>query len=98
MEASKARKSVRTQNFDQNDKQRSLTWININPVLLVPLLFIILAPILGLAHGVKEGNADLIQDQEAFQFWPFFYLGAKHMLTGFGHLGFLAAVIFSVSG
>ena len=83
--------------MDQNDEQRSLTRIDINPVLLVPLLFIILAPVHGLAHGVKEGNADFVQDQEAFQFWPFFYLGAKHMVRGFGHLGFLAGVIFSVA-
>ena len=29
-----------------------------------------------------------------FQFWPYFYLGAKHMVTGFDHLAFLAGVIF----
>ena len=61
---------------------------------LVPLLLMILAPVLGVAHGVEEGDAAFIQGQAGFQFWPYFYLGAKHMVTGFDHLAFLAGVIF----
>ena len=61
---------------------------------LVPLLLMILAPALGVAHGVEEGDAAFIQGQAGFQFWPYFYLGAKHMVTGFDHLAFLAGVIF----
>ena len=63
-------------------------------VFVVPLLFMILAPALGIAHGVEEGDAAFIQGQSGFQFWPYFYLGAKHMVTGFDHLAFLAGVIF----
>ena len=61
---------------------------------LVLLLFMILAPALGVAHGVEEGDASFIKGQAGFQFWPYFYLGAKHMVTGFDHLAFLAGVIF----
>ena len=61
---------------------------------LVPLLIMILAPALGVAHGGEEGAAAFIQGQAGFQFWPYFYLGAKHMVTGFDHLAFLAGVIF----
>ena len=49
-----------------------------------------------MAHGVEEGDAAFIQGQAGFQFWPYFYLGAKHMVTGFDHLAFLAGVIFSL--
>ena len=61
---------------------------------LVPLLLMILTPALGVAHGVEEGDVAFIQGQAGFQFWPYFYLGAKHMVTGFDHLTFLAGVIF----
>jgi hypothetical protein len=39
-----------------------------------------------LAHGVAESSGVL--------FGPFVYLGAKHMVTGYDHLLFLAGVIF----
>lgn len=54
----------------------------------------IIVPGLVLAHGVAEGDANFIQSQQGFQFWPYFYLGAKHMVTGYDHLAFLAGVIF----
>lgn len=47
-----------------------------------------------LAHGVAEGDASFIQAQAGFHFWPYFYLGAKHMVTGYDHLLFLAGVVF----
>lgn len=46
------------------------------------------------AHGVADGDAIFLQSQQGFQFWPYFYLGAKHMVTGYDHLLFLAGVIF----
>ncbi len=58
------------------------------------LLAGILLPGLAWAHGVAEGDASFIQSQEGFHFWPYFYLGAKHMVTGYDHLLFLAGVIF----
>jgi hypothetical protein len=46
------------------------------------------------AHGVADGDAIFLQSQQGFQFWPYFYLGAKHMVTGYDHLLFLAGIIF----
>ena len=54
----------------------------------------VLLPVLAIAHGVSEGDAAFIEGQSGFQFWPYFYLGAKHMVTGYDHLAFLAGVIF----
>lgn len=47
-----------------------------------------------LAHGVAEGDASFLQGKQGFHFWPYFYLGAKHMVTGYDHLLFLAGVVF----
>lgn len=54
-------------------------------VLFAPLLF---------AHGVEEGDALFIEQVNGAQWLPFIYLGAKHMVTGYDHLLFLAGVIF----
>ena len=53
-----------------------------------------LATASAVGHGVAEGDASFIQSQQGFHFWPYFYLGAKHMVTGYDHLLFLAGVIF----
>ena len=45
-------------------------------------------------HGVAEGDANFLQSQSGFHFWPYFYLGAKHMVTGYDHLLYLAGVVF----
>ena len=45
-------------------------------------------------HGVDDGDASFLANQTGFHFWPYFYLGAKHMVTGYDHLLFLAGVIF----
>ena len=46
------------------------------------------------AHGVSDGDALFIQQASGLQLFPFAYLGAKHMLTGYDHLLFLTGVIF----
>lgn len=46
------------------------------------------------AHGVSGGDADYLARAEGVQFWPYLYLGAKHMFTGYDHLLFLVGVIF----
>jgi hypothetical protein len=48
------------------------------------------------AHGVAEGDKGYIQETSGFLFWPFVYLGAKHMVTGYDHLLFLLVVIFFI--
>ncbi len=47
-----------------------------------------------LAHGVTEGDKGFIQESSGMMLFPFMYLGAKHMMTGYDHLLFLFGVIF----
>lgn len=46
------------------------------------------------AHGVADGDKGYIQEITGVHLLPFAYLGAKHMITGYDHLLFLAGVIF----
>jgi hypothetical protein len=47
-----------------------------------------------MAHGVDEKTRQFLQNNTGVQFFPFMYIGAKHMVTGYDHLLFLAGVIF----
>ena len=49
---------------------------------------------MALAHAVAEGDKGYIQEISGINLLPFIYLGAKHMVTGYDHLLFLAGVIF----
>jgi HupE / UreJ protein len=53
-----------------------------------------LLPALAFGHGVSTRDAGFVAGVEGAHFWPFVYLGAKHMVTGYDHLLFLAGVIF----
>ncbi len=57
----------------------------------LPLL---LAAGIALAHTVAESDQDFVRNAGGVQIVPFLYLGAKHMVTGYDHLLFLAGVIF----
>jgi uncharacterized membrane protein YuzA (DUF378 family) len=46
------------------------------------------------AHGVDESTRLFLQNNTGVQFFPFMYIGAKHMVTGYDHLLFLVGVIF----
>ena len=46
------------------------------------------------AHGVAEGDQSFLAQSEGVWAGPFMYLGAKHMVTGYDHLLYLAGVIF----
>ncbi len=46
------------------------------------------------AHGVPQGDKGCIQETTGMILFPFIYLGAKHMVTGYDHLLFLLGVIF----
>ena len=63
------------------------------PRALVALLLSAL-PMWAVAHGVADADAHFLQARTGFHFWPYFYLGAKHMVTGYDHLLFLAGVVF----
>src|SRR5215207_9065974 len=58
---------------------------------------LIMLPLLcpdALAHAVAAGDKGYIQEITGVHLIPFVYLGAKHMITGYDHLLFLAGVIF----
>lgn len=46
------------------------------------------------AHGITGGDQVFLEQNTGIQLIPFIYLGAKHMVTGYDHLLFLAGVIF----
>lgn len=46
------------------------------------------------AHNVAREDIELISGHSGWQFWLYTWLGAKHMVTGYDHLLFLAGVIF----
>ncbi len=47
-----------------------------------------------IAHGVAGSDAKYLESLSGVHFLPLMYLGAKHMVTGYDHLLFLAGVIF----
>jgi hypothetical protein len=68
------------------------------PPVLIAFGVLLLALAIGagpaFAHGVEAGDKGYIQETSGIVFWPFVYLGAKHMVTGYDHLLFLFGVIF----
>ena len=46
------------------------------------------------AHGVNENDKAFIEGASGINIIPYIYLGAKHMVTGYDHLLFLAGVVF----
>lgn len=47
-----------------------------------------------LAHGISGDDQAFLLGATGAQIGPYIYLGAKHMVTGYDHLLFLAGVIF----
>jgi hypothetical protein len=45
-------------------------------------------------HGIEGADQDFLLRNTGMNIGPFLYLGAKHMVTGYDHLLFLAGVIF----
>lgn len=62
--------------------------------LILAILIVPLVPMFAYAHAVAAGDKGYIQEITGVHFIPFMYLGAKHMITGYDHLLFLAGVIF----
>ncbi|MEM9835621.1 MAG: HupE/UreJ family protein, partial [Bacteroidota bacterium] len=58
---------------------------------LTYLLPALLIPTLLFAHGVSEGDQAILTNGGLLSY---IYVGAKHMVTGYDHLLFLAGVIF----
>lgn len=62
----------------------------LKPKLLLSVLFLFI-PVTGFAHGVNASDQATLNNGNL---WSYIYVGAKHMLTGYDHLLFLAGVIF----
>ena len=60
---------------------------------LLGVLLLVWSSVL-LAHGVDEDDQAFIEGAAGINIVPYMYLGAKHMVTGYDHLLFLAGVIF----
>ncbi|MEO6184862.1 MAG: HupE/UreJ family protein [Steroidobacteraceae bacterium] len=61
------------------------------------VLGVLMATVVALSawgHGVAGGDAAYLESVSGVHFLPLMYLGAKHMVTGYDHLLFLAGVIF----
>jgi len=58
------------------------------------LLFFLLIPSLAFAHAIGGTDAAFVAATNGPDPFPFLYLGAKHMVTGYDHLLFLVGVIF----
>jgi hypothetical protein len=54
----------------------------------------LLAPAAAFGHPMSGNNAGFVQMTDGPAVGPYLYLGAKHMVTGYDHLFFLAGVIF----
>lgn len=61
---------------------------------LAAALGLLLACGVAAAHGVADKDKAFILANPGPQVAPFLYLGAKHMVTGYDHLLFLAGVVF----
>ena len=48
---------------------------------------------LALAHDVAQGDRAFVEATQGPAFFPFLYLGAKHMVTGYDHILFLIGVV-----
>jgi len=76
----------------------ALRWPDTDRLLrLLGLLLIVaalLSAVAAFAHDMSQANKTYVQSINGPAPVPFFYLGAKHMVTGIDHLLFLLGVIF----
>lgn len=83
-----------TRLFPDRGQPTRLSRFGAFPRALAGVLLYLLFSAVAYAHGVAEGDKGYIQEISGTQLLPFTYLGAKHMVTGYDHLLFLAGVIF----
>ncbi len=77
-------------------KRKTSLYTGTNSVrsMFIGLLSLFLLVGTAFAHGVAEGDKGYIQAITGVNIFPFIYLGAKHMFTGYDHILFLLGVIF----
>ncbi len=61
---------------------------------LVAAALLMLFSMAALGHTIEGSDANFVQAIDGPAVFPFMYLGAKHMVTGYDHLLFLIGVIF----
>jgi hypothetical protein len=71
------------------DTQR---WLRLLGALLIA--FVLVSAAAAFAHDLSEANKAYVQSIDGPAPVPFFYLGAKHMVTGIDHILFLTGVVF----
>lgn len=62
---------------------------------ILPILLLLLFPITLAAHGVSDSDQEILRNGGLLSY---ILVGAKHMVTGYDHLLFLAGVIFYLNG
>jgi hypothetical protein len=60
----------------------------------VLIAYVLLSAAMAFAHDMSQANKTYVESINGPAPVPFFYLGAKHMVTGIDHLLFLTGVIF----
>jgi hypothetical protein len=74
---------------------RTLRHTSWRSIAALALLVLSLAGVLPVeAHGIAGKDAEFVAQNHGVQIFPFLYLGAKHMVTGYDHLLFILGVIF----
>ena len=68
--------------------------MNIQPGRVLLAISLLLATGFAFAHGVADRDALFLEPNPGMALVAFAYLGAKHMITGYDHLLYLAGVIF----
>ena len=58
------------------------------------LLIVLTISVTAAGHTIEGSDANFVQAIDGPAIFPFIYLGAKHMITGYDHLLFLVGVIF----
>jgi hypothetical protein len=61
---------------------------------ILGMIFLAILPCLLFAHGVDKETQNFLTGNTGVNFFPFLYIGAEHMITGYDHLLFLVGVIF----
>ena len=61
---------------------------------LLLMIIVLFASFSSLAHGVDETTKQFLEANQGAAIFPFIYIGAKHMVTGYDHLLFLVGVVF----
>ena len=64
------------------------------PMRAAALIVLIAAAPVAWSHGVAGADQGFIEGNVGLALAPYAYLGAKHMVTGYDHLLFLAGVVF----